>query len=167
MAAQGVMQALWDKFAEGSDPTFRLVIRPCLNAMEKSAWCGVTEHSKAEFFRHGPLTDCKDDGVPHEGGYHVQPCMVEHFVKAFVAEKGTMWRGLAKKWFPPTSYCRTALSKNPAIECAKGVRRALPVRHHWLMAITLLADSSCQPLVTPCSNLLALSLHLLLLVSTC
>jgi hypothetical protein len=127
MAAPTGMQALYEQFAEGSDQVFGTVIAPCLHAMQNPVWTHVTEHTKEEFFRLGPLTDCVADGVPHEGGYHVQPCMVEHLVKVFLAEKGTSSNGFLKEWFPPSSYCRTPSNKNPATECAKGFRRAMPV----------------------------------------
>jgi hypothetical protein len=120
-------QTLLLKFGEGRSSAFSEVIAPCLEAIVANLWAEVTDYSKEEFFRLGPLTDKKELGIPHEGGFYVQPGMVRSLINSFVASKAGSSVGLVKDWFPESSYCRTAATRNAATECAKGFRYALPV----------------------------------------
>jgi hypothetical protein len=121
------LDTLLVKFGEGRAPAFQNVIVPCLNGGFANIWEQVKDFSKEEFFLYGPLTDKREHGIPHEGGFYVQPGMVRTLINSFVASKGRSSVGLVKEWFPDSTYRRTEACRNPATECAKGFRYALPV----------------------------------------
>ena len=85
--------------------------------------------SRAEFFAYGPLTDKREHGIPHEGGYSVQAHMLEFLLREYFAKTSTVkCKSLIPEWFPAaTSYYRTPTAKNAVTECSLGFRRALPV----------------------------------------
>ena len=123
------VESLLEKFGENRSAAFTEVIVPCLRAQQFSMWDGQKDHSMEEFFRLGPFTNKRGDGIPHDGGFSVQPAMMKVLIHSFCATPGgpSAVSGLVKRWFPPDSTYRTPTNKYPATECAKGYRSALPV----------------------------------------
>ena len=126
----GTSEALVRSFAERRDnPLFTQVLAPCIQALNHAMFENAKPGSRAEFFAYGPLTDKREDGIPHEGGYIVQPVMLDFVLREYFEKTSTgKCTTLQREWFPQkTSYYRTPGSKNAATECSLGFRRALPV----------------------------------------
>lgn len=121
------VESLYEAFAENRGGPFQTVIRPCLSALDMDVWGNVTDHTREEFFRLGPFTDKREEGIPHQGGFYVQPGWMQLAIRKFCETRSKSSIGLPSAWFNSTDTFRLPATPTIAAQCAKGFRFALPV----------------------------------------